>query len=967
MGHLYSSRLEKKAIGLICTASKAGRLLFAGLDETHFTRSATRQAFRRIRTLARERNEIPSYDDLCDDSTIDESARTELRQFEYTWEPTLKRALFLSENLTRYRKARLLLDMAEKVTDGLKNQSFDPDKIIRESQDIIDKTRTGKKVPSVSIGGKNDKVLDAVKSALDGKSYRVWPTGFEAFDSVNRGIFEGSYFVLAGDTGGGKCLVGNSLVPTTHGLKTLEELYTEGLPSQRNGYRRLKTGVATHIHDSRTSHAYTTKGKTIRLTTNYGDEAEGLKEHRLWGVKQGESVARFIALSDIKPGDFLAKAVGSRLFAKEEPTLNVTFDKVQDARCRQQAKRHPETLTPDLATLLGLYIAEGNCANQTFHNADPDLMRLFIKLTNKVFGVRYTSDNCRQDKRNAVKAFYLQASIGSFLNAIAGNTTSAFKYVPSVVRCAPEKHQRNFLRALFEGDGTIYVYNHGSEKKPTFKLDYDTISKELALHVKAMLENMGIGCYFRERSCCAANTEDKRVVTAYRITVLPAYYKLFKKRVGFLLPKKQALLNEAIAHFETSGCEIFGQNYNRVANGFINHIPGKELAIKIIERATSLIAQHIDPRTNKSYTLASIGVNGKKNNRWAAYLRALKKGRVRLTRYMATHYIPDTLLCSPYKHLTKALRTDSVIQQGLEQLKELAQYKWAVVETVTRSNSIKPVFDLCVDAFNSYHVNGLVSHNTAMALQIGNNMADAGAKVGMFSLEMTTDELLLREIARRANMSMTKLISGQLLRSEKIKAYKKFKEQHRKYQRDDKRITFLAPDEDIAIEEALYMLKPYGYDVIIIDYITLLKGSGGERQAQALSEISRFCKLYAKANKCVVIMLCQFDSKDAVVRYSRAIREHANNMWVWVRDAKAMETHILTIMQQKARNQRMFIFQLYEDFDKMRVKDVPEDYQPPANDSDDRPAKKYANDKRDRGGGSSNKPSPQQKKRFELQ
>lgn len=460
MGHLYSSRLEKKAIGLICTASKAGRLLFAGLDETHFTRSATRQAFRRIRTLARERNEIPSYDDLCDDSTIDESARTELRQFEYTWEPTLKRALFLSENLTRYRKARLLLDMAEKVTDGLKNQSFDPDKIIRESQDIIDKTRTGKKVPSVSIGGKNDKVLDAVKSALDGKSYRVWPTGFEAFDSVNRGIFEGSYFVLAGDTGGGK---------------------------------------------------------------------------------------------------------------------------------------------------------------------------------------------------------------------------------------------------------------------------------------------------------------------------------------------------------------------------------------------------------------------------------------------------------------------------------------------------------------------------TAMALQIGNNMADAGAKVGMFSLEMTTDELLLREIARRANMSMTKLISGQLLRSEKIKAYKKFKEQHRKYQRDDKRITFLAPDEDIAIEEALYMLKPYGYDVIIIDYITLLKGSGGERQAQALSEISRFCKLYAKANKCVVIMLCQFDSKDAVVRYSRAIREHANNMWVWVRDAKAMETHILTIMQQKARNQRMFIFQLYEDFDKMRVKDVPEDYQPPANDNDDRPAKKYANDKRDRGGGSSNKPSPQQKKRFELQ
>lgn len=457
MAHLYSSRLEKKAIGLICTDSKAGRLLFAGLEESHFTRTATRQAFRRIRTLARERNEIPSYEDLCDDTSIDESARTELRQFEYTWKPTTKRALFLSENLSRFRKSRMLLDMAEKVTDGLKQQSFDADKLIRESQEILDKTRTGKRVPQVSIGGKSDKVLDAVKKALVGKLTRVWPTGFKAFDNDNRGIFEGSYFVLAGDTGGGK---------------------------------------------------------------------------------------------------------------------------------------------------------------------------------------------------------------------------------------------------------------------------------------------------------------------------------------------------------------------------------------------------------------------------------------------------------------------------------------------------------------------------TAMALQIGNNMADAGAKVGMFSLEMTTDELMLREIARRAGVSMTKLINGQLLNSEKRKAYKKFKEQHRKYQRDDKRMTFLAPDEDISIEEALYMLKPYGYDVIIIDYITLLKGSGGERQAQALSEISRFCKLYAKANRCIVIMLCQFDSKDAVVRYSRAIREHANNMWVWVRDAKAMETHVITIMQQKARNQRMFMFQLWEDFDKMRVTDLPDDYKPPNDNDNEAPAKKkYGTNDRGRG---DSKPQQPSKKRFEL-
>jgi hypothetical protein len=87
----------------------------------------------------------------------------------------------------------------------------------------------------------------------------------------------------------------------------------------------------------------------------------------------------------------------------------------------------------------------------------------------------------------------------------------------------------------------------------------------------------------------------------------------------------------------------------------------------------------------------------------------------------------------------------------------------------------------------------------------------------------------------------------------------------------------------------------------------------------------------------VVIVLAQLKD-DGKVKYSGAIRENSNNLWAFIRDEKSKETGILTIIQQKARNQVDFPFELMERYDIMTVCDVPDDYEPPVgvNDSSEK-------------------------------
>ena len=213
---------------------------------------------------------------------------------------------------------------------------------------------------------------------------------------------------------------------------------------------------------------------------------------------------------------------------------------------------------------------------------------------------------------------------------------------------------------------------------------------------------------------------------------------------------------------------------------------------------------------------------------------------------------------------------------------------------------------------------------SAMSVVIAMKQALWGAKVAILSLEMSKEEVAMRQLSFLSGIDMGKFLRQELSEKEKKKAMKRYKEFTKTCKRKGGLVSVITPEEDVTIEEALFLMKPYAYDVIVIDYISLLKGMDEDDQWRKLGAAGRFSKRFAAANNDNIILCAQL-GMDGVIRYSKALKEHSSNMFSWVYDDDARETGIIEVVQQKARNQRAFNFKLKVDFSTMSFEDVYED------------------------------------------
>jgi hypothetical protein len=124
----------------------------------------------------------------------------------------------------------------------------------------------------------------------------------------------------------------------------------------------------------------------------------------------------------------------------------------------------------------------------------------------------------------------------------------------------------------------------------------------------------------------------------------------------------------------------------------------------------------------------------------------------------------------------------------------------------------------------------------------------------------------------------------------------------------------------VTIDQLLMLVKPFGFQVIGIDYASLLDTSGEKDQWKALGEIARRAKIFATSNKCLVVLLCQLDSADDHIRYSQALLEHADVAWIWnYSKPEQRETKVIPIQQKKVRDGELYNFDLQEEFEIMTV------------------------------------------------
>jgi replicative DNA helicase len=210
---------------------------------------------------------------------------------------------------------------------------------------------------------------------------------------------------------------------------------------------------------------------------------------------------------------------------------------------------------------------------------------------------------------------------------------------------------------------------------------------------------------------------------------------------------------------------------------------------------------------------------------------------------------------------------------------------------------------------------------STLASQLGINWSEMGEHVCMVPLEMTEDEMTARAMANAAELDVRKILFRKLSTDEE----KKYKKAYRKFvmRRKEKEgsLTFWKPKADMTIEEILACTYTMNPSVIVIDYISLLKGVDGDDQWQKLGAVARYCKVYAETHNIIIVLLCQV-SEEGKIRYAQAIKEHSNYCWTFVSTKETREAGIMCISQIKARNGELFDFNLKTNMAHMRVRSM---------------------------------------------
>jgi len=171
------------------------------------------------------------------------------------------------------------------------------------------------------------------------------------------------------------------------------------------------------------------------------------------------------------------------------------------------------------------------------------------------------------------------------------------------------------------------------------------------------------------------------------------------------------------------------------------------------------------------------------------------------------------------------------------------------------------VYDLTVPGPHNFIADDVCVHNTALALNIAQNVAlRGGAGVGVFSLEMSRGQLATRMLCAEARVDAGRVRTGFLS-----------KEKDWPRLLDASETLYHAPlwIEDTpgltitAVRSKARRLKAEHpeLNLLVIDYLQLMQGSGGVRESreQAISSISRGLKGLAKELELPIIALSQLN------------------------------------------------------------------------------------------------------------
>ena len=929
--------LELRALKTILTpTSDWATKVYSVCKPEFFHQSTTKAIFVHLQSLLTSSNtfELPTLDFILSDSKLSPAIREAVTAALTGASIAIVNSQgdfdILVQGLSSLSKTRALYKAAHIATNELMD-SDNPDQLRKQiserlGQSLFAADADDELLAQISMGRPyNQAAEDAFNRIMNGSFEKVKvKTGFKEFDNKTGGFHRTNLVVFGANSGGGKCTHFDTQIPTNLGLLKIGAIYNLFAKSDDKGWISVPKGtlqVYTREGIKDVDGVFKTEGTTYKIETNWSDVFEGLGEHKLYCYDNSKQEFGFKRLDEIQTSDWILKAVGTQLFGNnvaipyEPPSLAYHSQRVNDVT------QYPSELSEDLATVFGLIVAEGH-RSVSISNTDQDLLSYTIDSCRKLFGCerKVAQDDCTLNFNEWLSHYFAH-----FL----GDVKSADRFVPKCIMQASEANQCSFLRGLYEGDGWVCPKDSGR-----WSLGLSSISKQLIYEVKALLENIGIFCKVRSKLTWATNGSANQVEKkSYELLVLRESYATFQQKIGFMSNRKKTELSRCVEH-----CDKMAKdgNPNYSVSGLYNRIPNAPI-LAYINRVFELMV-------GQTITVAGVS-HGKPMSYQAAvgkyhtfYPNLFVKKVLEKTEGYTSKYTANLIVNSHNgfstrdkatgenipvaPHIRELVENDPVLITLRRQIKELCSQVWVQVSTVETKHEIVPVFDLSVPGPHEYAANGLMSHNSLMAVNLLIRQFRLGYNVVLCSYEMTDEEVLVRLLANIGEVDMGELQNNKLVppkASQVTAAWREFNLEG--YERTNG-YHIICPKSETTVPEIGFRVRNLKPDVLILDYINLLGSSMGpaEAQWQKLGDISREAKILANKLNCVVILLAQID--DAYnLRYSKAIKDHANFVMAWIRDDTSKASHILNIKQIKARNAPLYDFPLGEKFEWAQFRD----------------------------------------------
>ncbi len=340
------------------------------------------------------------------------------------------------------------------------------------------------------------------------------PTGFRDLDTLLGGLQRSDLLIFAGRPGMGKCVTGDTLIPTEHGLIPIRDLKPDGAGAE---FTPLEIGVQTPYGVRMTSHFYDSGVQpTLGIQTRLGITLSATYVHPLL-VLSNTGEKQWKQFCELEVGDFVAIQRHEAVWGTDNELPDFEFEYNENRRSTLQPTL-PNEMTTDLAYGLGLLTGDGCLTRKNYvgiSSADPEILSAFYNWATKL-GVhpRYN---------DSYDHLFGSVVVNAWLKHIGLSGYAHEKEIPYTVLRSSQSCVKAFLQGLFDTDAHAELQNG--------YIQFVTTSEKLARQVQIVLLQFGIV------SRLTFKKNDFRGSWSVRITGNSA--RNFYEQIGFRLARKQ--------------------------------------------------------------------------------------------------------------------------------------------------------------------------------------------------------------------------------------------------------------------------------------------------------------------------------------------------------------------------------------------------------------------------------------------